>query len=96
MSSDQNITGLPNGNVTRARALARLVPSKKLQPSRLERMSATPWLEQPNAKDVIEEDRRPHTRDVPEKIKDMSEPNIEHAKRRVQITLDNLQRHGFT
>ena len=52
--SDQNFLALPNGNVTRARAIARTISAKRWQPKRLESLRAVPWSEQPAKQDDIE------------------------------------------
>ena len=64
--SDQKFVGLLNGEVTRARGLARVVPSKRWQLHRDEALRALPWTEKPSSQDAIESQPSPHAADVPE------------------------------
>ena len=87
------ILGLPNGDVVRARAIVRLVPSSRWD-SRLALLrNTTPLTENCKWLDAIEDHEQPHKHrpseeDVPE----------QSASRRVRITLQDLQREdvGFT
>lgn len=58
-ASDQNRIGLSDGTVTRARALARTIDSKRWQPQRCERIRAVPWKEKPKKQDALKESPSP-------------------------------------
>ena len=91
--SDQNFIGLSDGTVTRARAIARAVASKRWQPLRLERNTSTPWTATTSAMDKITEHVDPHASDVP-----WQEETIDDDMRMPKgsrIILAGIQRHVY-
>ena len=88
--SDQNYVGRPDGTVVRARALVRVVPSKRWQPVRLARITNTPSTESTASIDQIEEGEAPHAAEPSPQDEPMSrdEPL---GLRRVKITLANVK-----
>ena len=59
-NSDQNFILLPNGDVTRARAMVRVVQSKRWQIDRLQNVITTQDMDTHSKTDAIETDPAPH------------------------------------
>ena len=91
-NSDQNFIGRWDGSVVRARGMARLIPSKRWDAKRIERIMATPMSEKTQLQDAIEEQLEPHANrdDATDAAKD------ERLKARLKITAKDLREHGFT
>ena len=60
MNSDQNVIGLPDGSVTGARAMIRLVAKKRWDTERIGNIAATPMEVKTKNLDVIEQGPEPH------------------------------------
>ena len=60
LSSDQNVLALSDGSVTRARAMARVIPSMRWSAERIMKISATPFNEKQQGLDSIEGEESPH------------------------------------
>ena len=58
--SDQNLFALADGTVTRARAMARLIPAHRWDTELLQVLTATPGDEQPPSLDHLEAEPTPH------------------------------------
>ena len=65
ISSGQNVIGLPNGNVIRARAIARLVPEARWRSQLVLGVAVTPLPECPKTFDEIESRDAPHDHPAP-------------------------------
>ena len=93
LNSDQNCVGLSSGEVTRARGLVRLIPSKGWSRERLQRITTTPFTEKQQALDKVEEGLVPHGGPPkPLDQQDGVDPPLHH--RRVKITHADLTRSG--
>ena len=93
-NSDQNFIGLADGSVTRAKGIARTVPSKKWQPRRLELLRATPWSEQSKNQDSIDELEHPSAMRKPAQKEQLGEDDA--VQRRVPSAEKDLLRFGYT
>ena len=89
---DQNYIGLANGSIATARAIARLVPSLRWDSGKVGAVTGMPMDHKTRDYDVIEEDAAPHNH--PEPLEDSEAIGVE--KRRLRITLEELQKYGFT
>ena len=89
ISSDQSFIGLPNGNVTRARAIVRLVPEARWKSELALAVTMTPFNESPHYLDKLEDGESPHEHAEPE-------VGSESRRRRVRIMLSDLKKHGFS
>ena len=91
MNSDQNFIALSNGNVIRARAMVRTIPSARWQPSRMNSIIITPLTERMRSGtfDAIEESDKPH-----EALRDPEDAVTD--PRRVPIMKQDLAAYGYT
>ena len=96
MNSDQNFIGLPDGSVTGARAMVRLVPKKRWDTERTGNISATPMDFKTRNLDIIEQGPEPHAHssEDPANAEDDSAPLAKG--RRIQVTPQHLQEYGYT
>ena len=109
MTSRDAIMGLPGGEVTRARSVARLIPSEKWRPEAILKITGTPA--RPNASGiddcVLEEFANPHLLMDAEQRQaaDADEPSAVdmplclHSDRRLpnlRITQQDLSKYGYT
>ena len=94
MNSDQNFIGLPDGSVTCARAMVRLVPKKRWDMAQLGNLTAMPMDYKTKHLDIIEQGPEPHEHAPGEDV-DVGDGD-EHKKRRMQVSWQNLQDYGFT
>ena len=94
LSSDQNIIGLSDGSVTRARAMVREIPSLRWSLDRVDKLVATPIKEKVQQLDDIEAEASPHEHDQAEQPAE--EVDSQRARRRLKIELKDLGLHGFT
>ena len=94
LSSDQNVIGLSDGTVTRARAMTRVVPSLRWSRDRVENLLATPIKERlpPQSLDDIEAETNPRDHDAGEMPEDDLDPA--KIKRRLKIELKDVKRYG--
>ena len=92
LSSDQNFVGIAGGNVVRARAILRLVPSARWDSARLLGVTTTPLTENSRFMDDIETKDAPHEHPPV----DIHGPIDAPARRRVRITLADLKKFGFS
>ena len=91
ISSDQNFIGVAGGQVVRARAMIRLVPSARWDLGRLLGVQVTPLQEHSSFLDSIETHDAPHDFDAT----NTSDDTV-HSKRRLRITLKDLDAFGFS
>ena len=95
MSSDQNFIGLPDGSVTGARAMIRLVAKKRWDTEKIGNISAMPMEVKTRNLDIIEQGPDPHAHASQEPDQDQDDPNP-ISRRRIQITWQHLQDYGYT
>ena len=95
--SNQNFIAKKDGTVTRARAMVRVVESKRWQPKRLQNIHITPLHEAPNRDDLIEDSPEPHSNAAAaiDHTTEMGDSLLK-APRRIKITLDDVKRLGYT
>ena len=95
-NSDQNCVLLPDGTITRALALVRVVESKRWQLQRLEICTMTPDMETTASTDAIELDPAPHRGIQPDKEHDQfGHGEIQHHIRRLELYHDDLLKYGY-
>ena len=94
MNSDQNFIGLPDGSVTCARAMVRLVPRRRWDMTQLGNITTMPMDHKTKHLDVIEQEPDPHAYAPVEATEDDDAAQLK--RRRMIVTWQNLQEFGFT
>ena len=96
MNCDQNYIGLPDGSVTGARAMVRLVPKRRWDTERIGDIAAVPMDFKKRNLDIIEQGPEPHAH-ASDAIDGPDDAALSTATgRRVQISWKHLQDYGFT
>ena len=94
MNTDFNYIGLNDGSVVCARAMVRVVPSRRWDVARVLAVRATPMIEKTRSYEGIEEEDNPH--EHPEPTAGLEPEGSVLESRRLKITLPDLRAHGFT
>ena len=91
INSDQNFVATLSGDVVRARAIIRVVPSVRWDADAISQLHVTPTREQTDFQDLIEQSHQPHLREQDARAEDDAE-----LRRRLKIYDQDVLDHGFT
>ena len=91
--SDQNILGLADGSTARARAMVRVVESRRWSRDRIIRIKTVPITETPIHQDTIEDSHAPHTNhDAP--LDAHADADLPLNTKRIKFTRHDLEDVG--
>lgn len=91
--SDQNFIGLAIGEVIRARAISRMIPSSRWNSALALALKTTPLTERTLGFDSLEEHEQPHSHHAAD---EGGTPSPPAPPRRVEITVKDLKAHGYS
>ena len=95
MNTDYNYVGLSDGTVVCARAMVKVIPSKRWDVKRLMGLRGTPNHEKTKNYEGIEEDMDPHAH--PDESAESSGADLNPSEpKRLKITLKDLKEHGYS